>query len=140
MKFARTQIACAAVAALGASLMAGCGNDVPSGSVAKVGDATIQKADFDKWLKSAAQGSAQGGSASVPDPPSYSKCVAAKSKQAAPQGSQKPSAAALKKQCAQQYSQLKGDVMQFLIQAQWVQQEAADRNVKVSDKEVQNRL
>jgi len=63
MKFARTQLACAALAVLGASVIAGCGSDVPSGSVAKVGDATIKKADFDKWLKSAAQGSAQGGDA-----------------------------------------------------------------------------
>jgi foldase protein PrsA len=140
MKFARTQLACAAVAVLGASVMAGCGNDVPSGSVAKVGDATIKKADFDKWLKSAAQGSAQGGAAAVPDPPSYSKCVAAKSAQPAPQGTKKPDAAALKKQCRQEYDQLKGDVMQFLIQAQWVQQESASRGVKVSDQEVKNRL
>ena len=140
MKFARTQLACAALAVLGASAIAGCGSDVPSGSVAKVGDATIKKADFDKWLKSAAQGSAQGGAASVPDPPSYSKCVAAKSAQPAPQGTKKPDAAALKKQCRQEYDQLKGDVMQFLIQAQWVQQEAASRGVKVSDQEVKNRL
>jgi len=140
MKFARTQLACAALAVLGASVIAGCGSDVPSGSVAKVGDATIKKADFDKWLKSAAQGSAQGGAASVPDPPNYSKCVAAKSAQPAPQGTKKPDAAALKKQCRQEYNQLKGDVMQFLIQAQWVQQESASRGVKVSDQEVTNRL
>ena len=139
MTFARTQIACAA-ALLGAALVAGCGSDVPAGSVAKVGDSTITKADFDKWLKSAAQGSAQGGQASTPDPPNYAKCVAAKSKQPAPQGTKKPSAAALKKQCKQEYDQLKGDVMQFLIQSQWVQQEAADRGVKVSDQEVTNRL
>ena len=140
MKFARTQLACAALAVLGASVIAGCGSDVPSGSVAKVGDATIKKADFDKWLKSAAQGSAQGGAASVPDPPSYSKCVAAKSAQPAPQGTKKPDAAGLKKQCRQEYNQLKGDVMQFLIQAQWVQQESASRGVKVSDQEVKTRL
>ncbi len=140
MKFASTQLACAAVAVLGASVMAGCGSDVPSGSVAKVGDATIKKADFDKWLKSAAQGSAQGGAATVPDPPNYSKCVATKSAQPAPQGTKKPDAAALKKQCRQEYDQLKGDVMQFLIQAQWVQQESASRGVKVSDQEVTNRL
>jgi foldase protein PrsA len=140
MKFARTQLACAAVAALGASLLAGCGNDVPAGSVAKVGDATIKKAEFDKWLKSAAQGSAQGGAAAVPDPPGFAKCVAAKSQQPAPQGTTKPSNAALKTQCRQEYNQLKGDVMQFLIQAQWVQQEADDRGVKVSDQEVNGRL
>ena len=35
-----------------------------------------------------------------------------------------------------QYDQLKNEVMQFLIQAEWVQQEAEDRDVKVSDAEV----
>jgi foldase protein PrsA len=140
MKFARPQLACAAMVAFGAFVVAGCGSDVPSGSVAKVGDTTIKKADFDKWLKSAAQGNAQGGTATVPDPPSYSKCVAAKAAQPAPQGTSKPSKSALKKQCAQEYAQLKGDVMQFLIQAQWVQQEAAKRGVKVTDAEVKSRL
>ena len=141
MTFARTQLACAA-AVLGAALVAGCGNDVPAGSVAKVGDATIKKSDFDKWLNSAAQGASQGGAATAaaPDPPTYAKCVAAKQQQPAPQGGKKPDAAALRKQCRQEYDQLKGDVMQFLIQAQWVQQEADDRNVKVSNQEVENRL
>jgi len=139
MTLARTQLACA-VALLGALTAVGCGNDVPAGSVAKVGDSTIKKSDFDKWLNSASQGAAQGGAAAAPDPPSYSKCVAAKSKQAQPQGGKKPDNAALKKQCRQEYDQLKGDVMQFLIQAEWVQQEAKERDVKVSDQEVRNRL
>jgi outer membrane PBP1 activator LpoA protein len=60
MTFARSQIACALAAILGAAVFAGCGNDVPSGSVAKVGDETIDKAEFDKWLKSAASGAGAG--------------------------------------------------------------------------------
>jgi foldase protein PrsA len=139
MTFARTQLACVATV-LGAAALTACGNDVPSGSVAKVNDATIEKSDFDKWLKSASQGAAQGGASAAPDPPSFTNCVAAKQKQPAPRGSKKPDAAALKKQCKQEYDQLKGDVMQFLIQAEWVQQEAKERDVKVSDQEVKNRL
>ena len=76
------KLACiASVAGLGAVGAAGCGNDVPPNAVAKVGDAVIKKADFDKWLESAAKGQAQGGQAVVPDPPDYSKCVASLRKQ-----------------------------------------------------------
>jgi foldase protein PrsA len=140
MTFARIPLACAAALAAGAAAFAGCGNDVPAGSVAKVGDTTIEKSEFDKWMKSAAAGSAQGGQVTEPDPPEFTKCVAAKKKQPVPKGSDTPSDAGLKKQCKSEYDQLKGDVMQFLIQAEWVQQEAEEQNVKVSDQEVKNRL
>jgi foldase protein PrsA len=140
MTFARIQLACAAIVAVGAATFAGCGNDVPAGSVAKVGDTTIEKAEFDKWIKSASSGSASGGQTTPPDPPDFTKCVAAKKRQPVPKGASSPSEASLKKQCKSEYDQLKGDVMQFLIQAQWVEQEAASRGVKVSDQEVKNRL
>jgi foldase protein PrsA len=139
MTFARIPLYAAALAA-GALVATGCGNDVPAGSVAKVGDATIEKSEFDKWMKSASAGSAQGGQATAPDPPEFSKCVAAKKKQPVPKGTNKPSDAELKKQCKTEYDQLKGDVMQFLIQAEWVQQESEEQGIKVSDQEVKNRL
>jgi foldase protein PrsA len=122
--------------ALGAAVFAGCGNDVPAGAVAKVGDATITQDEFDKWLATAAKGNAQGGTAAVPDPPDYKKCVAAKSKTPVPKGQKKPSDDALKKQCKSEYDALKKEVMQFLIQAEWVQQEAADQNIKVTDAQI----
>ena len=141
MTFARPQLACAVAALAGAAVIAGCGSDVPSDSVAKVGDETIEKAEFEKWLKSASAGAAAGGQAAAPDPPNFTKCVQAKQTQPqAQQGGGKPSPAALKKQCKTEYEQLKADVMQFLIQSEWVQQEAAEQGVKVSDQEVQNRL
>ena len=126
------------LAVIGLSVLAfsACGNDVPSGAVAKVGDETITQDEFDKWLRTAAQGQAQGGTAAVPDPPSFEKCVAAKKKQPTPKGQQKPSDATLKKQCETEFDTLKTEVMQFLIQAAWVEQEAADQDVKVSDKEI----
>jgi foldase protein PrsA len=125
-----------AAAALGAAAFAGCGNDVPAGAVAKVGDSTITQDEFDKWLNTAAKGNAQGGTAVAPDPPDFDKCVAAKAKTPVPKGQKKPSDDALKKQCKSEYDALKREVMQFLIQAEWVQQEAADQDIKVSDKEI----
>jgi foldase protein PrsA len=139
MPQAKTKLACAA-AVLGAAVLAGCGNSVPSGAVAKVGDAEITKEEFDKWLKSASQGAAAGGQVAAPDPPDFKRCIAAKREQPQPQGGAKPTASQLEKQCRDEYDQLKGDVMQFLIQAEWVQQEAGEQDINVSDQEVRNRL
>jgi foldase protein PrsA len=77
---------------------------------------------------------AQGGEATVPDPPDYTKCVAAKKKQPV-QGQSKQTDASLKKQCKSEYTTLKRQVMQFLIQAAWVEQEADKQNIKVTDSE-----
>ena len=121
---------------VGAFAIAGCGNDVPSGAVAKVGDSTITQDEFDKWLSTAAKGNAQGGTAAVPDPPDFTKCVAAKAKTPVPKGQKKPTDDALKKQCKSEYDALKKEVMQFLIQAEWVQQEAADQDIKVTDAQI----
>jgi foldase protein PrsA len=125
-----------AALSVGLVVLAGCGNDVPSGAVAKVGDATITQEEFDKWLATAAKGNAQGGTAAVPDPPDYEKCVAAKAKTPVPKDQKKPTDDALKKQCKSEYDALKKEVMQFLIQAEWVQQEAADQDIKVTDAQI----
>ena len=126
-------IACLTTAA---AIATGCGAEVPSNSVAKVGGDTITKAEFSKWLKTAAMGQSQGGAAVVPDPPNFTQCVAQRQRQPAQKGTPKPNPAQLKTQCKSEYDRLKGEVMQFLIQAQWVQQEAEERDVKVSNAEV----
>ena len=129
----------AAVAAL-AVLVAGCGNDVPSGAVAKVDDTVIKKEEFDHWLNVAAVGQQSqlpgGGDVVVPDPPDFEECIAAKKEQPAPPGSQKPTDDQLKEQCEQEYNALRQQAMQFLISAEWIQQEAADRDIEVTDDEV----
>ncbi len=128
-----------ALAAVGLSTLAfvACGNDVPSGAVAKVGDETITQEEFDRWLQTASQGQAQGGAAAVPDPPDFKKCVAAKKKQPVPKGTEKPTDSELKKQCKTEYDTLKTEVMQFLVQAAWVEQEANEQDIKISEKQIQ---
>jgi foldase protein PrsA len=121
-----------ALTGLGAAAIAGCGDDIPPGAVATVGDTTITQDEFDKWMRTAVTGQAPGGDAVVPDPPEFTKCVAAKKKVPTPQGQGKQSDSALKKQCEQEYERLKGEVMTFLIQAEWVSQEADDQGVEVS--------
>src|SRR3954463_9116170 len=124
-----------------AVLIAGCGSDVPSNGVAKIGDTVITKDQFNHWLTAAAHGSAAPGSnVTVPDPPNFTKCVANQAKQPVAKGAKKPTQAQLKTQCKQQYDALKQQVMQFLVSAEWIQQEAKKEDVKVSDKEVQKQF
>jgi parvulin-like peptidyl-prolyl isomerase len=132
------------VAALAAALLVGgCGDDVPSNGVAKVGDHVITKAEFNHWLAAAARQQSQGEpgeppeAAAVPDPPNFTECIAEKQKQPQPKGAQKPPPAQLKAQCKQQYDGLKQQTMQFLISAQWLQQEAEKRGVKATPAQVQ---
>jgi foldase protein PrsA len=134
LRFVLPIVACAA-------LIAGCGSDVPSNGVAKIGDTVITKDQFNHWLNAAAHGSAAPGSAvAIPDPPNFTKCVANQAKQPVPKGAKKPTKAQLKTECKQQYDALKQQVMQFLVSAEWIQQEAKKQNVKVSDKEVQKQF
>jgi len=133
----------ALAAVLVAAGIAGCGNEVPGNSVAQVDDTNITRASFDHWMEVFAR-SASGGqaqAAAVPDPPNFTRCVAAK-RRAQPQpreGERRTSDAQLKRQCEQEYDQLRDQTVSFLIAAQWVQREAADQGVKVTDAEV-NRL
>ena len=117
-----------------------CGNEVPPGAVAKVGDTEITQEQFDKWLAIATKGQAQGGQATELDAPEFTKCVAAKKKAPAPSGQAKQTDAALKKQCKTEYETIKSQVMRFLIQAEWVTQEAEKRNVEVKPAELRKTL
>jgi foldase protein PrsA len=131
-----------AAAVLGLVALAGCGNSVPAGAVAKVGDSTITQDEFDKWMDIAVRGQSQqgGAAATAPDPPDFEKCVAAKQKTPVPKDQKKPTADELKKQCKNEYDTLKRQVMQFLIQGEWVTQEADKRGVKVKQAELQKAL
>jgi foldase protein PrsA len=136
----RTLLATSGALVAIAIAVTGCGGGVPSNSVARVGDELITKKEFNHWLTAAAKGQAQqtGSTAAVtvPDPPDFKKCIAAKQKTPVPKGTPKPKESDLKKQCQQEFDALKTQVMQFLISAEWIQQEADKRGIKVSDKEV----
>ncbi|HYH57994.1 MAG TPA: peptidyl-prolyl cis-trans isomerase [Thermoleophilaceae bacterium] len=127
----------------GLSLIAtGCGDELPSDAVAEVGDTVISEEEFDHWLQAAAKGQQPPGTGEVvvPDPPDFTECVAAKKKQPAPPGAEKPTDDQLKDQCEQEFDALKQQVMQFLISAEWIQQEAEDRDIEVTEEEVQKQF
>jgi foldase protein PrsA len=126
-------------------VMYGCGGGVPGDSVARIDDATIKKATFAHWLAIAARSSQPPGSSatvSVPDPPKFTKCIAGK-RQSAPKptpGQPKPTDAQFKAQCKQEYEGLRDQVMQFLVSADWIQGEANDLGIKLTDAEVQKQF
>jgi foldase protein PrsA len=131
-----------ATLAIPALVAAGCGGtDVPSDSVAKVGDVKITKSQYQHWFLASVKQQAQStgqkpGQIVAPDPPNFTKCIAAKQKQPLPQGVPKPDAKALKAQCKQEYDGINQQTLQFLITSQWLTQEAAKRHITATDKEV----
>jgi foldase protein PrsA len=133
----RAAIVAAALLAVSIAIIS-CGGGVPQNGVATVGDEVITKKEFNHWLNAAAKGqAAQGGaSTAVPDSPKFAKCIGAKKKAPTPQGTPKQKDADLKKACQQEFDALRQQVMQFLISAEWIQQEADSRGIKTSDKEV----
>jgi foldase protein PrsA len=127
--------------------LAACGNSVPGNAVAKVGDASITKDTFNHWMTVAsksqqAQGGATAAATTIPQPPDFTACIAGKRKTlpAPPKGQKAPTDAQLKAQCKQEYEGLRDQVMQFLIFGQWIQGEAKDQGVKVTDADVQKQL
>jgi foldase protein PrsA len=103
----------------------------------------ITKSTFDHWVGVAARSSQAPGAPRTavvaPDPPKFSKCIAAKqAQQAKPApGQPKQTDAQLKAACQQEFAGLRDQVMSFLISARWIDGEAADQGVSVSDSAVQ---
>jgi foldase protein PrsA len=137
MNSPRTKLAVLlSAAAIPAALVAGCGG-VPGNAVATVDGNQITKTAFTHWLGVAAK---SGGTqaAAVPKPPDYQECIAAKRK-ALPKpakGQPKTTVAQLKTKCKQEYQSLRDQVLQLLISFQWIQGEAKDQGIKVTDAEV----
>ncbi|HEX3316487.1 MAG TPA: peptidyl-prolyl cis-trans isomerase [Solirubrobacteraceae bacterium] len=142
-RFARVSLALGAFFIAAIVLSACGGNNVPGNAVANVDGTLITTQNFNHWLAVAARSqNPAGGAVSVPDAPTFAKCIAAKkASQPKPVNGQKPPTdAQLKTQCQQQYTSLRDQVMQFLISAQWIMGEASDQGVKVSDANVNKRF
>jgi SurA N-terminal domain len=110
----------------------------PANGVAKVGNSTITKEEFDRWLKSVATGRRGSASAVVPDPPGYEKCVAGLKSRPELNVAGSTRERQLEGQCRRRYDKLKDEVMQFLITSEWVEQEAKAQDVEVSDREIES--
>jgi len=125
---------CALIALV--AIVAGCGG-VPGNAVATVDGNSINKDDFNHWMNIAAKTSGQPN-ASVPDAPDFKQCIDQKRKSLPkPKKGEKPTSDdQLKQQCQQEYNALRDQVMQLLTSFQWIEGEAKDQGIKVSDAEV----
>jgi foldase protein PrsA len=136
-KAVRLLLALCVVAILG-GVVAACGG-IPGNAVATVDGNAIEKASYDHWLNVAARSSGGGPNAKVPQPPDFTECIAQKRKTTPKpaKGQPKVTDDQLKNQCKQEYEQLRNQVLQLLISFQWLEGEAADQGIKVTDQEVQ---
>jgi foldase protein PrsA len=127
------------LAALAAPAMvaAGCGG-VPGDAVAEVDGSAIEKSSFDHWMQVAARTSGQGANAKPPVPPDFKECIAQKRKTTPKpaKGQPKVTDTQLKTQCKQEHEQLRDQVLQLLISFQWLEGEAEEQGIKVTDAEV----
>jgi hypothetical protein len=98
-------------------------------AVVRIGAVSITKAGVEHWM------AVMAPEGIVPDAPRYSECVTRAEKLTA-----KPSRAALAKECEQQYATLKRGALEFLISSQWLIDEADDRGLRISRREIRQRL
>jgi foldase protein PrsA len=119
-----------ALAAL-AGIALGCGgdDDLSDDAVAQVGDSMITKADYEEALRFA---TGRGD-----DPRDYSACVAAKERSMPEAGGTPSDEAELERQCRREYTQIKRNVMDYLIKAEWTRMEADERDISLPDAQVQ---
>ena len=127
---------CAAIAT--AVVLGACGSDIPGNAVVQIGNASITTAMLDHWLAVANdtnQASTGVAAPPLPLPPDYTKCVAAQRKSA---GSTATNTSTLKALCTQSYEALLNQILPFLIQTIWIQGEAVDRVVTVSNAKLES--
>jgi hypothetical protein len=106
------------------------------GPVAVVGSAEISHAAFRHWLivaNDAGQASTGKAAPPLPLPPTYAACIAALQATPADAGD---TAAQLRASCVKSYRALVKDVMNYLIQAIWVEGEANARGITVTRAQV----
>jgi foldase protein PrsA len=127
------------------TLLVACGssdNSVPGNAVASVDGTAITREDYQKWAEITVNGSAAGNApVAVPDPPTFTRCIATLRRQARPaRGQPAPTDVTLRAQCRQQNEQLVQQTMGTLIQNLWIEKEAEEQDVSVTDAEVKRQL
>lgn len=112
-------------------LATGCGDDdqLPEGYVARVGKTVITKSDFER-ARSKGAGDGTGELAA---------CVAEK-RAAGDEGAATPPEGELKEQCQREARRIRDAVLETLIKAEWIRQEARARDIAVTNAEVQRAL
>ena len=137
IKAVRLTLALAALAAQ-AALVAGCGG-VPGNAVAEVDGNRSRSPTYNHWINVASQVERAGRQRrACPSRPTTPQCIATKRKTTPKpaKGQPKVTDEQLKTQCKQEYEQLRDQVLQLLVSFQWLQGEAKEQGIKVTDAEV----
>lgn len=124
--------------------VAACGG-IPGNAVVQVNGKSITKATFNHWMKIVTASSSGTASAAkdvvVPEPPSYTACIANLEKEEkSTKGEAKKSKAELKTECETQYTELQRDSLAYLISSEWVLGQAEEMKITATDKEVEKKL
>jgi foldase protein PrsA len=131
---------CAAIAT--AVTVSACGSGMPGNAVVQIGSATISKATLDHWVTVANDGvQLQSGTkaTAAPIPPDFTACIAAQEKSAGNTAASKTpaSVASFKATCQSTFTgTLMPEVLDYLIPRMWIQGEAYDRGIHVTQKQV----
>jgi foldase protein PrsA len=127
-----------------ATALVACGGgngDVPGNAVASIDGTPITRADYEKWATITAKGARQGGAVVVPDPPTFTRCIAALRSASRPaRGQPAPTDVTLRAQCRALNDQIVQQTMGTLIQNIWIEKEAKEQGVTVSDADVDRQL
>lgn len=130
-------------AALCGTALAACGSEpLPDGTVARVGSATVERSQFERWVAVASR-PASGAAAAVFDPPRFRRCalVTARAlRKRVRAGTAVPGAEQLRGLCERSYRRLRARVMRAVVGASWMEGEARRRGIPVSDVEVRRRV
>jgi parvulin-like peptidyl-prolyl isomerase len=136
MKQFRITLVCALLPCAVAVAVAGCGGGgLSDDAVATVDGESIDMQSFNHWMAVAVRTSGRPN-AQVPKPPDYAACVEQKREAKPTKGETKPTAAQLKAQCRQEYHSLRDQVLSLLVTSRWLEGEAQERGISVSDAEV----
>jgi foldase protein PrsA len=129
-----------ALAAVGgvALLVSACGSSVPGDSVASMAGNSITTQAFNHWMFVAAKSNAsQSGSTQVivpTDPPEFKGCIKQVHQQIP--SLSKTSTTTLKADCSQLFTELNGQVLDFLIKAYWYQADAYKQGIRLTPAQV----
>jgi hypothetical protein len=110
---------------------------LPADVVAQVGEVPIPQSEFNRLASIAAQSGY--GPGSVFDPPHFKVCIQQGLGQPSPKN-RKLDEQQVKKRCQHRFKAIRSQVMTFLVQAQWIEQEAASLGVVVTPKQTRRRF
>ena len=132
-------------------MLAACGGDgVPGNAVVRVGDQSIKKDTFDHWMRIAAisqagQAAPTGNTApkaNIPDAPDFEQCVARSARRppSRPRASPSRPPRSSRPSATRSTTSSRTRCSEFLIRSTWLDKEAGEQEIKVTDKDVQKKL